>query len=281
MSVEITIKGGDVASLFRTASKLHKPPRFVINSSYGNDSCALIQLAHEEKLDGVAVVYADTKWGAPWWEPRVTKMEAWVRSLGFSAHHIDTIGFVNLAKQRKGFPSQQFQFCSYELKIKALASWMDDNDPARQACIMVGVRREESASRKAWPEARLKDLNNGGRVLLAPLATFSTADRDALLARAGIEPLPHRSMECFPCINSNREDLRLLAQDPERVDSIERLETEMGVTSNGKPRTLFRPSRFKGAVGIREVIKWAQSDRGKYVAPEEDDQDCDSGFCGT
>lgn len=45
--------------------------RFVIFSSYGNDSCALIQWAHEWQLEGVAVVYSDTGWATVGWEARI------------------------------------------------------------------------------------------------------------------------------------------------------------------------------------------------------------------
>ena len=38
----------------------------VIFASYGNDSIALIQWAHERDLTDVAVAYSDTGWGAPW-----------------------------------------------------------------------------------------------------------------------------------------------------------------------------------------------------------------------
>jgi len=67
----------------------------------------------------------------------------------------------------------------------------------------------------------------------------------------------------------------MLSED--RVSEIEKIEASMGVTSKGKPRTMFRPYRHKGAVGIREVKRWADSDRGKYESPSGG---CDGGFCG-
>ena len=44
---------------------------YVIFASYGNDSIALIQWAHERGLQGVHVAYSDTGWAAPWWAARV------------------------------------------------------------------------------------------------------------------------------------------------------------------------------------------------------------------
>jgi len=45
----------------------------------------------------------------------------------------------------------------------------------------------------------------------------------------------------------------------------------------GKP--MFRPHRHMGAKGIREVLRWAHSDRGKYEAPEEQQAACDAAWC--
>lgn len=252
----------------------------VIFASYGNDSIALIQWAKEQNLSNVAVVYSDTGWAADHWEDRVKEKEQWVSSLGFTPYRTDSIGLEALVKQRKGWPRNGMQFCTLELKIRPALQWLDDNDPEKKATVLVGVRREESVARRNFPEVTESSPNHGGRRLLAPLANFTTADRDALLLRAGVEPLPHRSMECFPCINSNRADLRLLAKDEAKVAEVERIETEMGLTSKGKPRVMFRPAKFMGATGIREVIKWAESDRGKYNKDEKE-FDCEGGFCET
>lgn len=146
---------------------------------------------------------------------------------------------------------------------------------------MTGVRREESLNRKDFPLYREDSPAHQGRPCWAPLVNMNEAQRDELLLDAGFAPLPHRSMECFPCVNSNREDLRLLGQDPDRVDKIEVIETDMGFTSNGKPRTMFRPYRYMGATGIREIVRWAKSERGKFdVDDGTGGGGCDAGFCG-
>ncbi len=105
------------------------------------------------------------------------------------------------------------------------------------------------------------------------------AMREDLLADAGFEPLPHRSQECYPCVNSNRGDLRLVSED--RIRVIEIAEAEMGVgKKSGKPKTFFRPYRHQGAVGIRNVIQWAND--GHYNAGQsalDFGSGCDGGFC--
>lgn len=251
----------------------------VIFASYGNDSVALIQWAYEHELPGVAVVYSDTGWAADHWEARVEQMEQWVKTLGFTPHRTKSEGLEELVKRKKGWPRNGMQFCTLELKIRPALNWLEDNDPQKQATCIVGVRREESQARKNFPEITEDSPNHGNRRLWAPMVNFTTDQRDGLLARAKVEPLPHRSMECFPCINSNRSDLRLLAKDPKRIAEIERIEKEMGTTSKGKPRYMFRSAKFMGAEGIREVVKWAESERGKYQPDKE--FDCEGGFCET
>lgn len=252
--------------------------------SYGNDSIALIQRLHESeslrKYDRVLCAYSDTGWASSEWPDRVERGEALARSYGFEPHRISSMGFVALARLRKGFPRQGMQFCTSELKIVPAQAWLDGVDPAREAVCAVGIRREESRARASWPEWTEESEKHDGRSLWSPLVRVTTDERDALLRRAGFEPLPHRSMECFPCVNSNRADLRLLTD--ERIDELAALEASMGFTGEGKPRTIFRPYRHAGAVGIREVVRWARSERGQYEPPDDDaGSGCDSGFCGT
>ena len=85
----------------------------VISSSYGNDSLALIQWALENQLSDVTVVFIDTGWSAPGWLERVARCEEWVRSIGFTTVNVKPdVQFEELMRIKKGFPSQQFQWCS-------------------------------------------------------------------------------------------------------------------------------------------------------------------------
>jgi aryl carrier-like protein len=71
----------------------------VIFASYGNDSIALIQWAHERRLSGVHVAYSDTGWAAEWWLARVEVAEAWAQGLGFTTHRIASEGMEALVKR--------------------------------------------------------------------------------------------------------------------------------------------------------------------------------------
>lgn len=242
--------------------------------SWGNDSIALVQWLYERSVNGCVCIFSDTGWGAPWWHDRVAKGEQLARSYGFESVRLQSIGMERLVQIRNGWPSNQYQFCTKELKIKPALEWMQHRDPEAEAVCVIGVRREESKRRASFPEHTIASEGHGGRDLWAPLVRVRTDERDSLVARAGFDVLPHRSMECYPCVNANRADLRMLDED--RIAQIEALESKMGHTANGKPRTMFRPHRFRGAVGIREVKRWADSERGEYEPPPA----CDSGWCG-
>lgn len=229
--------------------------------------------------DNVTVLFHDTGWARFDWLERVERCESWVHSLGFKTSRTASVGLESLVKARKGWPRQGMQFCTVHLKILPAIEWLDKHDPDRRAMCLVGVRRAESANRASFPKFVKGEntANHSGRAVFAPMVDYSDAERDALIERAGFTVLPHRSMECSPCINSNKADLRQLTEN--EIQNIERIENELGFTAKGKPRTMFRPYRHMGATGIREVVKWAHSGHGEYD-PSEGAGNCDSGFCG-
>lgn len=266
---------------------------YVIFSSFGNDSIALMQLARKNGLKNVDVAYSNTQWAAKWWPDRVAECADITRQLGWRFTEIPSEGFKNMVKRKKGFPRQGYQYCTGELKIIPALAWLENIDPERKAIVIVGLRQEESAARKDTPDFRANSPTHGGRMCLYPLARHTVAMRDDLIRDFGFEPLPHRSMECFPCINSKRSDLVLLSKDKERIEEIAAFEKEMGVGErSGKKKTMFRPYRHQGATGIKEVIKWALSPRGKYDKNQdelfmvddgtdgENEGGCQNGWCG-
>jgi hypothetical protein len=209
-------------------------------------------------------------------------LEAWVRSLGFRAERTQSVGMEALVRQRKGWPMRLSQFCTTELKINPSRQWLVENDPEKRAIILTGLRREESPHRAKAPVFRLNSANDDGRCMIAPLVEMNTEERDELLRRAGVEPLAHRSEECR-CINSGKKDLRRLDEDD--IAEIEAIEQDLGFTSKGKPRVMFRPNKFRGATGIRQVIDWAHSAHGAYEPPEPEEESltgCNLGeWCGS
>jgi 3'-phosphoadenosine 5'-phosphosulfate sulfotransferase (PAPS reductase)/FAD synthetase len=241
----------------------------VLSSSGGNDSTAMIQWAHEVGLKDVIHAYCDTGWATPWWPQRLEKIEALAKSYGFDTVRCVSMGMPQLVRDRKGWPGNGMQFCTTHLKIVPFLEWLDPVDPKCEAVVMIGKRRAESEARKNTPEFTTSEIH-GGRKVWHPLYAHTDEERNALLERAGFDPLPHRSLECNPCVNANRSDfLRLTAGEIERVND---LEAEIG-----KP--MFRPKRFN-AMGIHGVIRWAKDGRDRGSIDEEESQ-CASLFgCG-
>lgn len=243
----------------------------LLSCSAGNDSVAMIQLAHEGGLAAVCpvhVCYIDTGWAATWWPARVDLVEALCRSYGFAFHRIrrgET--FEELMLRKKGFPMPGKTWCSYELKGKVFNEFSDEIDPSAEAIVCIGKRRDESPARKDTPEWIDCDEFHDTRTVWHMLAFVTEAERDKILLRSGVPILPHRSQECSPCINANRGDFKVLGR--EEIDRALGLERATG-------QNMFRPAHHMGAKGIAKVIKWAHSPRGKY---EPEHEGCGSGYC--
>lgn len=250
----------------------------IIFSSGGNDSVATIQWCLEHEVEDLVIAYSDTQWASKEWEERISHVkECFALVCDFEV--IQSEGFANLVRRKKGFPANGMAFCSYELKIEPAMKYLDEIDPDKRAVCYTGMMRLESENRKNWPIFIESSPNHGGRTLISPLAEMSIIERDALLSRAGFNPLPHRSMECSPCVNANIRDLQQM--DDADLIKVKNLEIEMGVgIRSGKPKYMFRPHRMAGCKGIDQVKAWANQGGGKYSPDQDDLFGCDSGFCG-
>jgi 3'-phosphoadenosine 5'-phosphosulfate sulfotransferase (PAPS reductase)/FAD synthetase len=249
----------------------------VIFASYGNDSVALIQWAHEKGLRNVVVAYSDTGWAAKKWPERVARGEAWAQSLGFQTARIPSMGMQALVVKKKAWPrggGGKYQFCTAALKKEPALVWLDSIDPAREVIVMTGIRREESANRSDFPEWTEESEEHGGRTLHAPLVRHREADRDALIRKTPLEVLPHRSKECWPCVNARIPELR--AMDVDTIDRVDAMELAAGINSKGNARVMFSPRRHGGAIGIRAVVEHAKRAVDDLFEPGG----CDGGWCG-
>lgn len=247
---------------------------YAISASYGNDSMAMMQWAAERGLQGVTVAYCNTGWAAPGWELRVAEGEALALRLGFETVHLQSMGMEALVRMKQGFPGHGAQFCTAWLKGLPFLQWIDEADPERQTVVMIGKRREESEDRKDTPEWVDRSEYHGERRVWHPLYLHDEDERDALLGRAGVKKLPHRSDECSPCVNANRGDLRRLSG--RQIGKTAALEAEVG-------QPMFRAAKHGGAQGIEQAIHWAKYSPGQYKPGMDDlfEIGCGSPFgCG-
>lgn len=255
---------------------------FCINVSCGNDSVALTQFLHEKYPEDTKVcVYCNTGMESDTWPQRVDRFRQWCESLGIPFVELKNSEgqFQYWVQQKTIFPRLKVKWCTELLKIKPVNEYLNEIDPSKEATICVGVRRCESIKRADYPEW----ADVGGRDKWAPLVRHSDEERNALIERAGFEVLPHRSRECAPCIFSNREDIARMSEN--EIQRVERMETQL---SEGRAdSTFFNPNGKMGAFGIREVVDWARSPRGKYSRDQlllerffEKKLTCDGGYCG-
>lgn len=238
----------------------------IICCSGGNDSVALIQWAYDTRLKDVTVLYNYTGWEISWWNDRMKEVQVLCDKYKFKYTCTFGVTFKELVRFKKGFPmaASNMQFCSYYLKKQPTLEWLGKKDPSGEAIIYIGIRRCESQNRANHPRSIIADMRYDGRAMEFPLVNYTDMDRDLMVEKTKMDILLHGSMECFPCINSKRADFRLLSKYQDRIDELAEFEIEMGYTSKGKPRVMFRPYRHMGAIGIKEVVRWGLSERGQY-----------------
>ena len=118
-------------------------PFYILSVSYGNDSIALIQWAHEYGLENCFAVYCDTGWAHPEWPARVREGMTLAESYGFVTWSVKGMTFEEIVLMKKGFPSQKFQWCSGLLKTIPFGDFAEFIDPNKEAVIIIGKRRVE------------------------------------------------------------------------------------------------------------------------------------------
>jgi len=280
--------------------------KYIVTTSFGNDSVALIQYMHENHKGEFICLYNDTGWARDDWPRRVSNLSNICFNIGVEVVITKSEGMINLVKRKKGWPmpASAMQWCTQELKEKPSNDFYAKRDPDCEFIIVTGRRRAESQNRANLPLWQYESKKHGGRDVYNPIINFDEKDRDLYIRRFGIEPLEHSSMECYPCVCANKTDLAAMSKDDKRIDLIEDLELQMGFTRNEKPRTMFRPYRVGGGVGIRMAIEWGHGKRGwkapfiplnyqyksedtndaesdsAYDNTEESRRQCDGGFCG-
>ena len=246
--------------------------KYIVGCSGGNDSIANIQLMIDKELD-FCVVYNDTGWARDDWPARIKIISEWLFGLGVTFHITKSEGLESLVRRKKGWPmpASAMQFCTQELKEKPNNELLAKIDPDLELVCVTGRRREESQNRADLAEHQEESSKHGGRDVWNPLVRHDEAMRDELINKTPFKPLPHSSMECYPCVCANKTDLSKMPLNDARIDLIESIEIDMGHTRNDKPRTMFRPYRVGGGVGIRQAVAWGRGERGfkSHYTPNE------------
>lgn len=236
----------------------------VASVSGGKDSAAMCLWLAEQGIEHRRV-FADTGWEHP-------LTYEYIRGpLTEKLGPIDEVRgpwtFETLVRQKVMFPSRRkFRFCSSELKVEPIKAYFAQLPDDRDYINAVGIRRAESLKRANATEWEWQpDFDCW---LWRPLVEWTVQDVIAIHRRHRLVMNPLYAMGasrvgCWPCINANKRELRLVAEtDPGRIDRIRRLEAQAQAGSRSKP-TMFtlRPNGVKHVrKGIDEVIEWAKSD---------------------
>ncbi len=234
----------------------------IIRSHYGDDSIAMAQWAFEANLKLVEVVTIDTGFAAENWLARQQLGEAHARACGFKTSTIvSPITFAEAVKGRGEFPSTKFQWCSALLKGLPFLDWLDTWDPHCQAIILIAKRKAAAKAHTTIPEWIDKCEFHNDRTVWHPISELETTERDALLARAGFEPLNHRTFECALCVNSTQSDLlRLGGVDIRKMEELEQI-IESTLSSSLTESLDLSKIHSKGIIEfIKEVRETAENE---------------------
>jgi len=203
-------------------------------------------------------------------------------------------GFYDLVRKKKRFPSRRAQFCTHELKIKPTQKWLEARwDEGFDTVVMSGRRRKESEQRAAHLKDHSDEMQFSdfwGCQQWDPLLDWTFEDVLAIHEKYQVPMNPlyalgAKRVGCFPCINSGKRDIRMVARvRPEKILEIadweQNMEAEFGrfssfIHSKGVPER-FKSKEFtytpKGedepitinVCTILDVVDWSRTEHGGH-----------------
>lgn len=248
--------------------------KVIVTFSGGKDSLAALLWTREHITNNFTTVFCDTGWEHPLTYEYINRIA--------DKLHLDLVtlkskkydGMVDLARQKKRWPSARARFCTEELKTKPMIDYVLD-EVKDNILIIQGIRAAESSARakmqaqctyfKYYFEPYGYDKNGrpkrhsyrGKEVrafraqfaddLLRPVFDWSAQQVIDYILAAGLEPNPlyrmgYKRVGCWPCVMANQRDILSLArQAPERIEEIANLETKL---KQGGMSTFFGPGKI-------------------------------------
>lgn len=192
-------------------------------------------------------------------------------------------GFLELAKWKKRFPSRKARFCTQFLKVIPTRNDVYALiDAGHEVIVHSGVRAGESRDRAKLVERGFDDMF--GCTVNRPILRWTIQDVVDYHKRFGVPLNPLygygvRRVGCFPCINSNKAEIKLISiHFPERIDEIREQERQIGKISTFFARKTV-PERFRSlqvetkqgpmkVATIDDVVRWSRTlKRAKEKTP--------------
>jgi 3'-phosphoadenosine 5'-phosphosulfate sulfotransferase (PAPS reductase)/FAD synthetase len=188
------------------------------------------------------------------------------------------LGMVALIRKKGMFPGRLHRFCTQELKVFPMQRYLASLDT--DAINTVGIRGEESATRKKMPEW---EWSTGFDCeVWRPLIDWTLQDVVDIHRRHNLSPSPLYTVAgasrlgCWPCIYARKDEIRLVAEiDPERIAEIAALEVELdeaaharaaakGVEVKRRPTFFSRPifADENGHTPIANAVAWSKTAHG-------------------
>lgn len=189
----------------------------------------------------------------------------------------DHSDFVARAINYAFFPSRRFKWCTTELKIWPLKNYIKDSEYELINC--VGVRRLESKKRS---QLEMWEYNDGFNVWFhRPLIDWTEQQVIDIHKRHDIKPNPlylvgHNRVGCYPCVNSNKADIKALDKTHPHIEVIRFLESEFK-KRKGKERAFFTDDV------VDNMIDWSRTSYGgkQYSLFNTEEPTCQKwGMCG-
>lgn len=188
-----------------------------------------------------------------------------------------------LVKKKGMFPQRTRRFCTQELKVRPMQSYIAARVEANEDVVnAVGIRHTESAARARMAEWEWSE--GFDCEVWRPPISWTEQDVIDIHARHGLRPNPLYLMGasrvgCWPCIFARKEEIRLVADtDPGRIDLIRLLEAQVGEVAaaraehKGTVSDLPDPAFFQASLRdddgrrlctpIDRVVEWSRTSRG-------------------
>lgn len=266
--------------------------KVVVTFSGGKDSLAALLWVREHITRNFTTVFCDTGWEHPLTYDYINRIA--------DKLHLDLVilkstkycGMVDLARQKKRWPSARARFCTQELKTKPCIDYVLDTIQDNMLMVQ-GIRAAESPARAAMAkqctyfkyyfEPYGYDKNGKPRRysyrkkevrlfrekfaddLLRPVFDWSAQQVIDYIVAAGLAPNPlykmgYKRVGCWPCIMASQRDiLNISRQSPERIEQIATLETTLHSSFFGPDKIpIHAIANGKTYPNVRDVVRYTQ-----------------------
>lgn len=267
--------------------------KVIVTFSGGKDSLAALLWVREHITRNFTTVFCDTGWEHPLTYEYIAHV---TNQLGLDLVTLRSKkydGMVDLARQKKRWPSTRARFCTQELKTKAMIDYVLD-EVKDNMLIVQGIRVAESSARAKMSaqctyfkyyfepygydkQGKPKKHSYRGKEvrafrekyaddLLRPVFDWSAQQVIDYILAAGLEPNPlykmgYKRVGCWPCIMANQRDiLNISCQSPERIDEIAALEKDFGSSFFGPGKipahAIVSGEKYPTIRDVVHYVKW-------------------------